>query len=189
MSIFFLPEVGLDEMDEAVVSKLLSHREKLLGYVRKKLSNPELAEDVLQESLLKAVRAAPDLREEEKLLPWFYRILNNAIVDAYRKKHREAEVMAPSEGEELAITREEEATLCACFRELIPTLKPEYGELIESLELADGDPEKVADRLGITRNNLKVRRHRARQALRARLEETCRACAKHGCLDCTCRKG
>jgi RNA polymerase sigma factor (sigma-70 family) len=171
----------LDEMNEAVASKLHGHREKMLGYVRKKLSNPELAEDVLQESLLKAIRAAPDLRDEEKLIPWFYRILNNAIVDAYRKKHREAEVMAPSEGADLAITPEEEATLCACFRELIPTLKPEYGELIESLELADGDPEKVADRLGITRNNLK--------ALRERLEETCRACAKHGCLDCTCRKG
>ena len=45
-----------------------------------------------------------------------------------------------------------------------------------------------ASDLGITPNNLKVRRHRARRALRARLEETCRICAAHGCLDCTCEK-
>ena len=32
-----------------------------------------------------------------------------------------------------------------------------------------------------------VRLHRARKALRLRLEETCRACADHGCLDCTCK--
>jgi DNA-directed RNA polymerase specialized sigma24 family protein len=38
-----------------------------------------LAEDVLQTSLLKALRAAPDLRDEKKLLPWFYQILNRSI--------------------------------------------------------------------------------------------------------------
>jgi hypothetical protein len=29
----------------------------------------------------------------------------------------------------------------------------------------------------------------ARQALKQRLEETCRICAVHGCLDCTCQSG
>ena len=154
-------------MNDEIISKLLSHREKLFGYVRKRLSSPESAEDVLQESLIKALRAAPDLKDAEKLFPWFYRILNNAIIDVYRRKHVEAEHLEPyTEDKNLAITPEEEANLCACFRELIPTLKPEYGALIEALELTDGDPEKVADHLGITRNNLKVRRHRARQALR-----------------------
>lgn len=68
----------------------------------------------------------------------------------------------------------------------MPTLKPEYAALIEELELTDSDPARVAERLGITLNNLKVRRHRARQALRKRLEETCRTCAEHRCLNCTC---
>ena len=48
------------------------------------------------------------------------------------------------------------------------------------------DDYRVAERLDITRNNLKVRHHRARQQLRERLEETCRTCATHGCIDCTC---
>jgi DNA-directed RNA polymerase specialized sigma24 family protein len=78
--------------------------------------------------------------------------------------------------------------LCECFRELIPTLKPEYAALIERLELAEGDPAEVAGELNISRNNLKVRRHRARQALRERLEQTCRLCAEHACLDCTCKR-
>ena len=79
--------------------------------------------------------------------------------------------------------------LCECFRDILPTLKPEYSQLIEQLELADGDPEQVAAQLHISRNNLKVRRHRAREALRERLEETCRMCAEHACLDCTCKRG
>lgn len=173
-------------MDDPLISHLLEHRGQLLAFVRRKINDPDLAEELLQESLLKALRSAPDLREKEKLLPWFYRILNNAVIDLYR--HRAAEnrrlTLYAREQEEL-IGPEDEAVLCGCFREL--TLRPEYAQLIDELELSDGDPAQVAERLDITRNNLKVRRHRARQALRRRLEETCRFCAEHGCLDCTCR--
>jgi hypothetical protein len=74
---------------------------------------------------------------------------------------------------------DEWARLCECFRELIPTPKPEYAALIERLELAEGEPAQVAGELNKSRHNLKVRRHRARQALRERLEQTCplSACA------------
>lgn len=174
-----------------VLSQLLPHREKLLSYVRTKISDPALAEDVLQDSLLKALRAAPELRDEDKLVSWFNRILNNAIIDVYRRRHVEAKYVEKNSAisEHIAEPEpEDEAALCACFRELIPTLKPEYAELIEKMELTDGDPGQVAAQLGINRNNLKVRRHRARQALRERLEETCRVCATHGYLDCTCRR-
>lgn len=174
-------------MSEAMVSQLFSHREKLLAYVRTKISDAALAEDIVQESLLKALRATPDLRDEEKLVPWFYRILNNAITDVYRHRSiKEKSLDAFAQNQDLLPGSEDETVLCACFRELISALKPEYAELIEKLDLADGDPAQVAENLGINRNNLKVRRHRARQALRQRLEETCRLCAKHGCLDCTC---
>lgn len=174
-------------MNNITTHKLLDHRQKLLAFVRGKISDPALAEDILQDSLLKALRAAPELRDEEKLIPWFYRILNNAIIDHYRRKATASKYQAAHAGEaEPAIEPEDEAAICACFRELIPTLKPEYAGLIEELELSGGDPAQAARRRGLTRNNLKVRRHRARQALRQRLEETCRLCAKHGCLDCTC---
>ena len=174
-------------MNDTVLSQLSAHREKLLAYAQSKLSDATLAEDVLQESLLKALQATPDLREEDKLIPWFYRILNNAIIDIYRHRQvKEKALDAYAQNRELIPESEDETVLCACFRALIPTLKPEYAELIEQLDLAEGDPTQVAEQLGISSNNLKVRRHRARQALRRRLDETCRLCAKHGCLDCTC---
>jgi RNA polymerase sigma-70 factor (ECF subfamily) len=169
------------------IATLLEHRSALLGYLRNKISSPELAEDLLQDCLLKALRSAPELRDEEKLLPWFYRIMNNAIIDLYRSRGS-APARADMDVDLLAApTAEEEQLLCACVRQLIPSLKPEYALMIERMELATADPGVMAEELGITRNTLKVRRHRARQALRQRLEETCRVCAAHGCLDCTCR--
>lgn len=171
-------------------SRLLEQRAKLLAYIRGKVPDPDLAEDVLQDSLLKALQAAPDLRDEERFIPWFYRILNNGIMDVYRRRRIEATYrIQPSKKEEPYVPPEDAANLCTCIWDVIPTLKPEYAELIMELELLDGDPARVAERLGITRNNLKVRRHRARRVLRQRLEEICRSCAVHGYPDCSCQHG
>lgn len=176
-------------MENQLLEQLLQHNSRLLAYVRSKVNDPNLAEDILQESLFKAMRSAPDLRDEEKLLPWFYSILNNVIMDLYRRQQVEMRSLQQIAQDQLLEEEPEaEKVLCECFRDLIPTLKPEYAELIEQLDLSEGDPAQVATQLGITSNNLKVRRHRARQALRQRLEESCRVCAKHGCLDCTCER-
>jgi RNA polymerase sigma factor (sigma-70 family) len=172
-----------------VEEAVLEHRGKLLGYIEKRVSDPDLAEDVLQESLLKALRASDALRDEDRLLPWFYRILNNAIVDTYRRRGTEAKYLeAYAREEDTSAASQDHAEICACFRALIPSLKPEYAQLIEDLDLSEKDPREVARQLDISPGNLKVRRHRARQALRSRLEETCRTCAIHSCLDCTCKE-
>ena len=52
-----------------IEERLLEARGQFLGYIRKRIDDPELAEDILQDSLLRAIRAAPDLRDEERLAP------------------------------------------------------------------------------------------------------------------------
>jgi RNA polymerase sigma-70 factor (ECF subfamily) len=168
------------------ITPLLEGRERFLAYLRRRLDDPELAEDLLQESLLKALRAAPDLRDEEQLGPWFFAILRNAVTDAYRRQGREPRLADIALAEQLPDTSEERRNACACFEALLPALKPEYAELIETLDLGDETTEHARQRLGLSVTNLKVRHHRARQALRRKLEETCRACAEHHCLDCSC---
>jgi RNA polymerase sigma-70 factor (ECF subfamily) len=111
--------------------------------------------------------------------------LRNTITDSYRDRARKPEVALPDDFD----AEQEEAVrtaLCDCFAAVLPGLKPEYAALIDGLDLRGDSGEEMALRLGITGNNLKVRHHRARQALRRRLEETCRVCAEHHCLDCTC---
>lgn len=168
---------------------LLSGRAKFLAYVRKRISDPDLAEDVLQDCLLKAVRSAPEIQDEVRLVRWFYHVLQNAITDVYRRRAAEMNKrMSYAIETEDAANPEDERSICECINELIPTLKPEYAEVTQLIELNGEKPELVAKRLGISRNNLKVRTHRARMALRKRLEETCRVCAVHHCLDCSCKE-
>lgn len=168
------------------IEPLLQGRERFLAFLRARLGDEDLAEDVLQESLLKALKAAPRLRDEEALVPWFFTVLRNAVADSYRRRARSAPAADLSLAEEVAATEETQRRICDCFEALLPGLKPEYGELIHALDLSREPSEQVRERLGLSGTNLKVRHHRARQALRRKLEETCRVCAEHHCIDCTC---
>lgn len=172
----------------ALDQALAAARAKYLAFVRRRIADPDLAEDVLQDALLRAIQSAPAIEDEDRLSAWFYRVLRNAIVDAYRREavrgRRNAPLPDAFEVETPDATDDRE--LCECFRLLLPQLRPEYAAVLETVDLDETPLEAAAGRLGITTNNLNVRRHRARQALRQRLEETCRLCAAHGCLDCTC---
>jgi RNA polymerase sigma-70 factor (ECF subfamily) len=182
-------QTGGDDTEVAgrVASQLLRGRSKFLGYVRKRISDPALAEDIVQDCLLRALRSAPRMGGAEGMIRWFYRVLQNAITDAYRRRAVEKKgAIAYALEVRDSPGPDDERTLCSCLQELIPTLKPDFAEVTRLIDLDGEDPAAVAKRLGISRNNLKVRVHRARQALRRRLEETCRLCAVHHCLDCTC---
>lgn len=76
--------------------------------------------------------------------------------------------------------------ICACVSRLATTLKPEYAEVLQDVEV-EGLPLKVyAERHGITPGNAAVRVYRARRALKTQVVASCGACATHGCLDCQC---
>lgn len=178
-----------DHTTRTVVEEALTAgRSQYLAFVRRRISDPDLAEDILQDALLRAFRAAPDIVDSERLAAWFYRVLRNAVVDAYRRRDVQARRMERlREGHDLPDPSEDdERTLCECLRALLPALRPEYAAVLSAVDLDERPPHEVASEMGLTTNNLNVRRHRARQALRQSLEATCRVCADHGCLDCTC---
>ncbi len=175
----------------ARVDLLVQSKAKFLGFLEKRLGSRAEAEDLLQTAFLKAIAEEDTLRDEEKLVPWFYQLIRNLLVDHYRHRaaldRTEAHFVAESETT-TGVDEQLFRATCTCVNDLIPTLKPEYVKLIRRVELADEPIQQVARDLGITANNASVRLHRARRALRGALRATCGACTDHGCLDCTCRK-
>lgn len=166
---------------------LLSQREAFEAFVRKRLGDPQLAADVVQDSLLKALRAEKQPTEDEGVVPWFYRILRHAIIDAHRRRdvsHRALEIYAH---EVNALLGEEEARdLCTCVLPLMDALPPDDAVLLRQVDMEGLSPTEFATRQGLRVNTVNVRLHRARQKLRTQLEQVCRICATHGCLDCDC---
>jgi RNA polymerase sigma factor (sigma-70 family) len=178
---------------DALMQRLLAEQSAFRAFLRKRLSDDALVEDLLQQSLVKAVERGHELHNRDSAVSWFYRILRNAVVDYYRshaadrrKVNGLLEELVTSGEDTMPGLDEVRPTLCACLAPLVTQLRPAYAELIRRIDLEGESPAAVARELNVTSNNLTVRLHRARQALRATLEKTCGICTKHGCLNCTC---
>ena len=169
-----------------IETAILNSLNTFVAFARKRLNDPELAADAVQEALLKALKAADAPSEGEKVVPWFYQILRRTIIDIYRRKATRSEALEGFALEQTSPSPDEEKAICQCFKPLLSTLPPQYAQVLNAVDLEGREPKQVADDLALTWNNLNVRLHRARTALRKRLEDTCKACSVHGCLDCTC---
>jgi RNA polymerase sigma-70 factor (ECF subfamily) len=166
-----------------------SHRQ-FLAFLERRTGNRANAEEILQTAFAKAVEHEASLKEES-VVAWFFGVLRNALVDHYRRQSAEQTAIEGYEREatlEIIDEAELDRNICECFRDLLPTLKGEYANILKAVDLEGQKVVDVAEQLGLTSSNAGVRLHRARLALRKRLEETCRTCAEHGCFDCTCKK-
>lgn len=185
------PDDDKPPFSEELIGLLTHSRVQFRRFLRKHVSDEAVADDLLQQAILKALRNDRDGGPKDSLVAWFYRILRNVLTDHYRSRAaegRKSEALAESEALPESITEIDKARLCACFRELLPALKPEYADLIRRIDLEEEGHAEVAEALGLSANTLSVRLHRARQSLRKHLESACGLCTTHGCLDCTCRK-
>ena len=81
-----------------------------------------------------------------------------------------------------------ETEICACVSRLAATLKPEYAEALQAIEVTGTPVKAYAEQKGLSSSNAAVRVFRAREALKKRVIESCGTCAEHGCLNCTCKR-
>jgi RNA polymerase sigma factor (sigma-70 family) len=175
-----------------VAARLVDSHRQFLAFLERRLGDRALAEDILQDAFVKSIEKAETIREDESAVAWFYRLLRNAIVDYHRRgsvRGRALELLAGEMKDAVEPPPEIHGAICACVGELAANLKPEYAEAIRRVELEDAPVAEYAGEAGITANNAAVRVFRAREALRKQVKASCKTCAEHGCLDCTCGKG
>ncbi len=175
----------------APVAILLENHRAFLRYLERRVGDRALAEDILQDAFAKVVARPEQAPSDEGVVPWFYRSLRNAAIDQFRRRgaaDRAYEAFARELDAHEAPTEEVEAEICACVSRLAATLKPEYAEALEAIEVAGTPVKTFAEQRGLSSNNAGVRVFRAREALKRRVTESCGMCAEHGCLDCTCAR-
>lgn len=187
-------EDGLVRMDTAVRRALVESHRDLAAFLRRRLGNPDEAEEVLQRFMVRALSREHDLREVSSVRGWLGRVLATTIVDYQRglgARRRREHLVDPVElanNVEALIEPDPEIddAVCHCLYTLLPTLRPDYAQVIWRADLLGEPRDRLAVSLGTTVNNIAVRLHRARQALRLRLEQMCRTCVVHGFLNCGC---
>lgn len=179
---------------DAIHAVMVEIHQDLLRFLTRRLGNEDEAADVLQDFYVKVLTRIGDVRETEKLRAWMRRVLETTLIDYYRsqgKRRRSESEYQYLESVRLTGESKDELDLivCMCLYKLLPTLKSEYADVLWRADLIGESRESIVRALGITESNLRVRLHRARQALRQRLAETCRTCPIHGYMDCDCDYG
>jgi RNA polymerase sigma-70 factor (ECF subfamily) len=84
----------------SMTDRILDHADSLYNLARYLTRNSRDAEDLVQETFIRALKAAPQLGEKPALKAWLFRILRNAFYDLYRSGKRER-AMGNLEDEEI----------------------------------------------------------------------------------------
>lgn len=167
---------------DARLAGLAGDLERFRAFVRRRVADAQVADDVLQDAFARAAAGIGGLRDGDRLDAWFYRILRNRIADL-------GAVRRPEDGLDadlLPAPAEDRRQVCACLVPLIDRLPRAQAQVLRLLDVEGVPAPEAAGRLGITVEHLHVRRHRARAGLRRELLAACGACAGEACSDCTC---
>ena len=150
----------------------------LRGFLISKVNNPDDAEDLLQEILIKTHQQLGSLKDPRKFKAWLFQIARNTLIDYYRKPSRNVSAESLPE---LAETQDEASEaqetlrqeLSQCIQPFIRNLPPKYGEAVEAIDLEGLSQKELAQRLGLSHSAVKSRVQRGRQKLAELFQECC----------------
>ena len=173
---------------DSTLAVLVENHRLFLRYLERRVGDRALAEDILQDAFVKVVERPGQAPAGDGIVPWFYRSLRNAAIDRFRRSTTASRALDLFARELAAeeVSGEIETEICACVSRLSKTLKPEYADALNAIDVAGAPVKTYAERKGLSAGNAAVRVFRARDALKKRVMESCGTCAEHGCRDCTC---
>jgi len=173
--------------DEAAVRALIQKYNRRLYRVARSIVRDDAdAEDVLQEAYVRAFSALGSFRGEAGLGTWLTRIvINEALQFLRRRTTRPSEVQPLSEVRERAEiipfphqgpqpdpeTTMAQRQICALVEHAIDDLPQEFRTVLVARTIEGMSIEETSNALGLKAETVKTRLHRARQMLRAALDE------------------
>jgi RNA polymerase sigma factor, sigma-70 family len=171
---------------EAFETLVQTYGGTLLRTARRLLRSEEDARDALQDAFVSVFQSIGGFESHAKLSTWLHRIVVNRALMKLRSQRRHpeedleqylprfledghaAEPAAPwAEGADVLIEREEVRSL---VRQNIDRLPETFRTVLLLRDLEELSTEETAGALGISANAVKIRLHRARQALRTLLD-------------------
>jgi RNA polymerase sigma-70 factor (ECF subfamily) len=183
---------GLRAGDTAAFETLLDrYGGRLLRLARRFCGSEEDARDALQDAMVAVFKSIGNFESNSMLSTWLHRIVVNACLMKLRTKKRREEIdieelmprfkedghqVEPSQPwTESAQSMLERDELRAQVRAAIDQLPETYRVVLQLRDIEEMSTEETAEVLGITPNAVKIRLHRARQALRALLDRHMRS--------------
>lgn len=169
-----------------IENDLSAARPRLLAYARRLTGEADEAEEITQETLLRAARGADGLRKPDRLLPWLYRIATHLFIDRRRRRNSgcggsgPVQILPAMDMDALRDVRAphlqqllEGKQMSDCIHDQLLRLSEDHRMSIILHDLLGYTHTESAAMLGISPTAAKVRLHRARKKFRSVLENAC----------------
>ena len=154
------------------------HADQLRGFIYRRIPDPSIVDDLVQEVFLKVQSKVATLKDETRLQSWLYQITRNTMMDYFRGQKPEEELPDTPDLPEAEVSHVLEE-LAECVRPMMDALPEEY-RLPLLLSDLEGLPQKeVAERLGLSLSAAKSRVQRARDRLKSAFIECCQLKLDH----------
>lgn len=165
----FYPSIKRNSMTEHIWNKF---RAELLGFIKSRIRNKDVAEDLLQEVFIKIHSKANSLTKEDKLTAWVYQITRNTIIDYYRKAepHIFQEDVKPGLIDDPKNLNKD---LLVCLKPFIEELPEKYCEALLQTSFENKSQKEYAEQNGLTYSAAKSRIQRARIQLKDLFMDCC----------------
>ena len=145
----------------------------LRRFIRRRVADEHVADDLLQETFLRIHRNVDRLEDSDRLAAWVYQIARNVIHDDYRAKNGNVSLADMDVAEENDGKDQLKASAGVWLDELIVQLPPTYQEAVRLSEIEGLPQHEVADRLRLSVSGAKSRIQRGRVMLRGVLDQCC----------------
>lgn len=144
-----------------------AHSAELYRYAMGLCHNRDTAEDLVQETFLRAWRAHRDLRDGKALRAWLYTILRNENARLYERQR--PEVHDPFTLPEVAVRGYDTSAEAFATRRALARLHPDYRDPLLLQVIGGFSCRDIGEMLGLKANTVLTRLFRARKALREQL--------------------
>lgn len=153
--------------------------EPLRRYLARYAGDPALADDLLQETLIRIARGLSGFEGRATLKTWAFSIATRVAADHFREPHHRARILELDESAELPATdpaidqRLVVDEMNACVRQVIDSLPEDYRSALVLHDLEGLTASEIADVCGCSLATAKIRLHRARLRLKDALRQEC----------------
>jgi len=186
-----VPQPGTNDLtDEAFRNQILEQLDALFGFAMSLARNRSDAEDLVQETCLKAWRSASGFKAGTNLKAWLFTILRNTFINEYRRRKNSGEKVSLDADEEFSFYAEAYGSLQRSEKEPVPdvmnpdkveelfgdeitkaleSLSDEFREAVFLSDVQELPYQEIAEILEIPIGTVRSRIARARAALQKQL--------------------
>jgi len=163
----------ISKENKRVIQLWQEFSDQVRNYILKRVSDPMVAEDLLQEVFIKVHSAIDSMDTIVQLEGWIYTIARNTIIDYYRTRKVHSELDAIKVTEDKLSVEEPAARLTPSIRSMVSELPEHYRRAIELTEFEGMTQKEMGEELGLSLSGAKSRVQRARGQLKQMLLECC----------------